>query len=188
MLDRASFSKYYHNNRFLIINIFVIMKLVIYMIIDLNAINIHDIEINEEVKKDGDLDKRILDLVNAHVKGRVYLDVEDDITLDVIFKGTMYIEDAITLDSVPYDFEISINENINELMENHEECYDKIQNTLDLKKILWQNIVLEVPISYTKEKDAELKGNGWELVNEEKRVKEIDPRLKKLEELLERRG
>ena len=43
---------------------------------------------------------------------------------------------------------------------------------------------MEVPISYSINKDANLKGNGWELVNEENKSKEIDPRLKDLEKLL----
>ena len=50
--------------------------------------------------------------------------------------------------------------------------------------ILWQNIVLEVPISITKEKDAHLSGEGWELKNEEDK-ETIDPRLAELSKLLE---
>ena len=43
---------------------------------------------------------------------------------------------------------------------------------------------MEVPISYTLEKDhSNIKGEGWELVDEKK--EKIDPRLAKLAELLE---
>ena len=96
----------------------------------------------------------------------------------------MLIEDSISLELVPYEFNIDIEENLETIEENYEECYEKGKNTLDLKKILWQNIVLEVPISYSMVSDAELKGNGWELINEDRKVEEIDPRLKKLEDLL----
>ena len=67
---------------------------------------------------------------------------------------------------------------------NLEEILEKRENILDISSILWQNIVLEVPISYTLEKDhSNIKGEGWELVDEKK--EKIDPRLAKLAELLE---
>ena len=96
----------------------------------------------------------------------------------------MFIEDSITLEIVPYDFEIHIEEKLDDLIENYQECYKTRQNVLDLIEVLWQNIVLEVPISYTKVTDAKLKGNGWELQTQEKRL-DIDPRLEKLKDLLE---
>ena len=51
--------------------------------------------------------------------------------------------------------------------------------------IVWQNIVLEVPISYsTKSLDEVNKsGDGWELVDENE--KKMDPRLAPLLELLD---
>ena len=157
------------------------------MNINLDSLGVNkEIRIDLDVNKDDNLDKRILDLKYSKVLGRIYLNSLNDIVLECTFSGTMYIEDAITLESVPYPFSIDIEENIEELQENYEDCYDNSQNTLDLISILWQNIVLEVPISYTLDKDANLKGDGWELVREDKKTKEIDPRLKKLEELLER--
>ena len=99
----------------------------------------------------------------------------------------------IDLNELNYKKEININFEVfkDEALDkriidlNYLDCYEKMQNTLDLKQLLWQNIVLEVPISYTLNNDANLKGNGWELINDKNIVKdEIDPRLKKLEDLL----
>lgn len=155
------------------------------MFLNLDLLSTKDIiDFNYEVSKDDELDLRIHDLKNALVTGRVYINSVDEIILECNFSGTMFIEDSITLESVPYEFNIDIEENVEEIKEIYEDCYEKGKNTLDLKKILWQNIVLEVPISYTEVSDAELKGNGWELRNENKKVDEIDPRLKKLEDLL----
>ena len=157
------------------------------MIIDLNILNIRkEIIIDSKVFKDDNLDKRIFDLKNAEVKGKLYLNSINEVELSCVFSGSMYIEDAITLKSIPYDFSINIEESIEEIKENYINCYAISKNTLDLISVLWQNIVLEVPISYTLDKDANLKGDGWELMNDDKKTKEIDPRLKKLEELLER--
>ena len=157
------------------------------MIINLDELNIKkEIDINYEVIKDDLLDNRIIDLKDSFVKGRIYQNNIDEIILECEFLGTMIINDSITLKEIPYNFKIDINENLKDIEENYINCYEISKNTLDLKTILWQNIVLEVPISYTEEKDAKLSGNGWELLNEEKKTGEIDPRLKKLEELLER--
>jgi len=162
--------------------------MVMRVILNLNEVNENkDLNFEFEVLKDENLDKRILDLNNTLVKGRVYLDSTNDICLECNFTGVMQLSDSITLKSIPYKFDINIDENITEIEDNYPDCIDFSKNTLDLKQILWQNIVLEVPISYTKEKDANLKGNGWELVSEDRKENDIDPRLKKLEELLERR-
>ena len=155
------------------------------MLLELDELGVkRNINFDYEVLKDDDIDKRIYDLVNARVVGRVYLNSIDEIVLECNFSGSMVIEDSISLEYVPYEFNIDIEENLSDIIEIYEECYEKGKNILDLKKILWQNIVLEVPISYSMVKDAELKGNGWELLNEDRKVEEIDPRLKKLEDLL----
>ena len=152
---------------------------------NLNELNIRKkIIIDEPVYKDDFLDKRIIDLQNAHVTGEIVEDLTGEYIVKYHFIGTMIISDSITLEPVSYEFSTDFEEKLEEIKEIYQDCYDFSKNTLDLKTILWQNIVLEVPISYTKVRDAELKGNGWELINEHTKVDEIDPRLKKLEYLL----
>ena len=42
------------------------------------------------------------------------------------------------------------------------------ENILDIYAILWQNIVLEVPLRYSKVEDyGKYQGDGWKLVSEE---------------------
>ena len=157
------------------------------MYLDLNELNNRNIvEFKYDVLKDDTLDKRIIDLKNSVVEGFYKENALGIVEIDCTFSGTMIIKDSISLEDITYDFNININANINEIEENYVNCFDKLKNRLDLKEILWQNIVLEVPISYTKVSDANMKGNGWELVDENKEVKDKDPRQKKLEELLER--
>jgi uncharacterized metal-binding protein YceD (DUF177 family) len=158
------------------------------MLLDLNKLNIgSELSFEYPLEKDDNLDKRIIELKDSVCSGTVRLNYEGEIELECSVHGIMILEDSISLEHIPYDFSFNIEENIEELENNYDECYDKLKNTLDLKRILWQNIVLEVPISYTKVCDANLKGDGWELISEENMSKEIDPRMKKLEELLERR-
>ena len=154
------------------------------MFLNINELNIKDkIEFDEIIVKDDNLDKRIHDIIDGRVVGKIYNSQNDEIVLDCEFSGIMMLTDSITLDDVPFEFKINIVENLNDIIENYQECYETRKNRLDLISVLWQNIVLEVPISYTKVVDANLKGNGWELRNEEK-SEDIDPRLKKLEDLL----
>ena len=59
-----------------------------------------------------------------------------------------------------------------------------MQNSLDLEEVLWQNIVLEVPIRVTKtDKTNKTKGDGWELYDEFS--KKDDPRLECFRTLLD---
>ncbi len=155
------------------------------MFIELDELNIDNcININEEVKMDSKIDKRIHDLKDAFVKGVIRKNSNGDILIECNFKGKMQITDSVTLDLIYYDFDINISENLDDLQENYQDVYEKGQNRLDLKQILWQNIVLEVPISFTICNDADIKGNGWELIKEDKKSNEVDPRLQELQKLL----
>ena len=79
-------------------------------------------------------------------------------------KGKMKINDSVTLEEIWYPFDIEINEKLEEFVENN-------QNSLDIIEVLWQNIVVEVPLRYTLVKNYdEYQGDGWKLVSEEELV------------------
>ena len=57
-----------------------------------------------------------------------------------------------------------------------EENCIKSKNTLDIFLFLWENIVLEVPLQFTKVEDlSKFHGDGWKLVSEEELVKNNNP-------------
>ena len=73
----------------------------------------------------------------------------------------MVIEDAISLEDVDYAFSCEILENIDEFLENN-------QNTIDILEVLWQNIVLEIPLKYTEVDDlSKYQGDGWKVISED---------------------
>lgn len=157
------------------------------MIINLNNLNINNkIEINELLTIDKEIYKNtsIKKLLPVKVNGEIFYNVSDEVELDLDVEGTMILEDSITLDDIDYQYSLHINEIISSENEEIKDYYQNSKNTLDIMPILWQNIVLEVPISITKEKDAHLSGEGWELKSEEQK-NEIDPRLAELSKLLE---
>lgn len=156
------------------------------MIIDLSKLNQSgSIIIDEEFTYDKECYKNtsIIDLKPVKVSGKIFYNISDEIELDVDVEGIMILEDSITLDPIEYPYSFNINEIVNETNEEIKEYYQNSKNTLDIMPILWQNIVLEVPISITKEKDAHLSGEGWELKNNDE--KNIDPRLAELSKLLD---
>lgn len=157
------------------------------MIIDLSKIDERGITIDETFSFDDNyLNKTsIKKLDNVKAQGRIYLSITGEIIFDCHIKGVFILEDAIDLSEVedPFSFDIS-----EVLSENNDELAKKEEKTLDIIDILWQNIVLEVPISFRAhpEKKVSAKGNGWELLDEE--TETIDPRLAPLLELLESEG
>ena len=156
------------------------------MQIDLNRLNVSDILLDESLTIDSELYKNsaIKNLKPVKISGKIFYNISDEIELDLDVEGVMVLEDSITLDPIDYPYSFHINEIISSENEEIKEYYQNSKNTLDIMPILWQNIVLEVPISITKEKDAHLSGEGWELKNEDDK-ESIDPRLAELSKLLE---
>ena len=116
----------------------------------------------------------ILSLENVKVKGYISQNEVDEIVVRFKVSGVMYLPDSVTLDKIPYNLDFDIDEVLDEVQNN--------QNTLDIMELLWQNIVLEVPIRYTKSDADNLKGDNWQVINEDEVKEEIDPRLQKLTE------
>lgn len=133
-------------------------------------------------------DTSIRKLNDVIFAGKLYYDFENNLKLEGKCKGEMILPDALTLEDVKYPFSFSIDYIIDKNNEEICEYFENIKNTLDIMGILWQNIVLEVPMRVTNSKIEDIlsEGEGWELVKEKK--KEIDPRLAKLTELLDDPG
>ena len=150
--------------------------------VDENGIVIDDVvSFGEEYIKNTSIQK----LENVKVKGRAYYSITNEIVFDCKVEGSFVLLDAMDLEPVDYPFELEISEVLSEVSdENNKNELKK----LDIMDVLWQNIVLEVPIRVRKDPDKKynLSGEGWELVDEER--KKVDPRLAPLLELLDKEG
>ncbi len=155
------------------------------MIINLGKIPTTGLEIDEKVVLNKELYKgaSILDLKDLHIIGTINYDYENNLCIHLNVKGVFILEDAISLEPLDYSFTCEIEEQIADIVEYCGDFYEKSKNTLDISEILWENIVLEIPISFTQTSSEEmsLQGEGWELMHEN--TKKIDPRLEKLTEL-----
>ncbi|MDD2238560.1 MAG: hypothetical protein PHH51_01575 [Bacilli bacterium] len=133
------------------------------MKIDLRKLYIlNKIDINEEVIIPEEYYQKI-DIIKVSplkVKGNIMINNQDEIELNVNIKGIFILPCAISLEEVDYDFNIDLNEII-------PETNKKGKFELELLDILWENIVLEVPIRVVKENlnTNNTSGKGWELIS-----------------------
>lgn len=147
---------------------------------EIKEINIDDtVKISKEYYENTD----IRNINDVKVKGKIIYHGDDifEVILNIICDLTLPC--SVTLDDVTRHINIKINEDISE---NSEENNKIINNTIDLIPIIWQNILLEVPLKVTKENidRSKLHGEGWRLVTDEEELKERDTRLDKLKEFL----
>ena len=92
---------------------------------------------------------------------------------------------SVSLKDVDFPINISVNE---ELSEEDDEEFNKIlNNSIDLLPIIWQNILMEIPIKVVSPdlKEENVYGDGWKFITNEEEDKEIDPRVSKLKDLLD---
>ena len=99
----------------------------------------------------------------------MYYDPEDNLYESVSIDGTMILNDDISLEEVEYPFSIEYDDILEENLKNNE-------NTLDLFEFLWENIVLEVPLKFTKVTNlSEFHGDGWKLSSEKESTLKNNP-------------
>lgn len=124
-------------------------------------------------------------LEDIKVDGYVYLspsedDIEEEVdSINCKIEGNMIIEDSISLEPVQYPFSINYDDII-------EENCKKNENTLDIFSFLWENIVLEVPLQFTKVEDfSKFRGDGWKLVSENELTENNNPFSELLDKMKE---
>lgn len=150
------------------------------MDIDLSLLNskaVNDIDIsgNYNIPAEYFGNTSIIEIKDLHVTGNVYLGVsDDDINEEVyyikaIIKADLILEDSISLEPVSYPISIEYDDIL-------EENCKKSENTLDIFQFLWENIVLEIPLQFTKVEDlSKFRGDGWKLISEEELVSKNNP-------------
>ncbi len=126
----------------------------------------------------------ILKLENVHVKGSITKDSLENLILYLKIEGIMVLPCCVTLEPVEYPFMTEIEDNLEDLLMEIDENPRKLEKSIDILPIIWENVLMEMPMKVTspKAKDIKLSGDGWEFVTEDKA--EINPELEKLKDLL----
>ncbi len=126
--------------------------------IDVNEV----INIDKEVFKNTD----IIELNNISLNGSIYVDAANIYHIDIDVDGVMVLPCSITLKPVDYKFSCKVEEEFDET-ELSNIKNDKIsKNTIDILPIIWENIVLEIPLRVLSSDayNTKIEGDGWKLV------------------------
>ena len=135
--------------------------------------------IEDELKNSG-----ILKLDDVSINGEITLNSLREIYISLEVKGTMILPCAITLKPVDYPFNIIIDGDLSEIQEELGENTKKCINSIDILPIIWENILMEIPMRVVAP-DAEItnmSGDGWRFITEEE--DNVNSELSKLEDLL----
>ena len=129
----------------------------------LHSNTIEEVQIEDDILFDKELYKNtdIQGFNFVHVNGLIRRSNEEDDIINVDVDGEMILVDAISNEEVNYPFSFKIEGSLSEILGN---C----PNTLDILELLWENIVLEVPLKFTTVTDfSKFQGDGWKLVSDE---------------------
>lgn len=113
---------------------------------------------------------------NIKVTGKVYMaastddaDEEEEDYIKAKIEGDIILTDSISLEPISYPISIDFDDIL-------EQNCKKDENTLDIFQFLWENIVLEIPLQFTKVKDlSKFHGDGWKLVSEDELTTRNNP-------------
>ena len=137
---------------------------------------VDSIKIEETLKFDNEALKlaNIIDTKNLIIRGYISKYEVDDYYLDLLLEGNLILPSSIDLKPVKIEINAEISGNYNEMMEEIGEFSKKNNNSLDILPIIWENMLMEIPIKVTgpEATDLKLSGDGWKLVTEEPENKE----------------
>jgi len=159
------------------------------MIIDLTKLiynQVDSIPIDAEIDIPKEyLNDDIRDISKVKIFGEI-IEEGESYLVNLNIKCDLTLICSVSLKDVLYPVDVDIEEIISENGENIE-FFDKIiNNSIDLVPIIWQNILLEVPIRVVSPdiEEENIYGDGWKFITKEEENKEIDPRLSKLKDFL----
>lgn len=93
----------------------------------------------------------VYDISIAKVSGRAHHLYDDRFEFFLNIKVVLVLEDARTLDPVDFPLDLEVIEVFDINNEDDEDIRLIEKNTIDLKDIVWENIILEKPIRVVKE-------------------------------------
>ncbi len=138
------------------------------------------IDLNYSFTKEQLENTNILELNNIKIKGEITNGIED-YHLKLSIEGTMILPCSISLKPTKYPFSIEIDDDLSEFLE---ENLENNQNTIDIFPIIWENILMEIPLKVVNEdlSDVKKEGKGWKFITDKE--ERINPELEKLKDLL----
>lgn len=130
------------------------------------------VDINYEFNKD---ELKGTDLISCkcNIKGEIFKSITEELAINLNVEGLMILPCSVTLKPVEYPFNIEINGEIDEILDNFDKNY---KNTIDIFPIIWENILMEIPMRVVSDeaKDYKIEGDGWSFEREEEHSSPFD--------------
>ena len=143
------------------------------MIIDLTRLKsgvdeYTEFEFNYSFSEEELKNTEIIRLDNVNISGEITKNSLNDYYLDLNINGIMVLPCAVSLEEVNHEFNIKISDNLNEILEEIDKNIKKIENSLDIFPIVWENILMEIPMRVVSENlnNVPLEGNGWKFIRD----------------------
>ena len=138
------------------------------------------IDLNYSFSKEELKNTNIIELNDMKINGYITQN-RDNFHLKLDVKGTMVLPCSISLKPTNYDFNIEIDEDFDETLQ---ENLKNVANSIDIFQIIWENILMEIPLRVVNEdlSDVKTEGEGWQLITDKE--ERINPALEKLKDLL----
>jgi len=139
-----------------------------------------DIDLVYSFTKEQLKNTEIISLDNVIIKGMIsYNYGKYDLSLEI--KGTLVLPCSVSLKPVDVPFETLIEGDLEEILQ---ETSQNLTNSLDLFPIIWENILMEIPLKVVSSDltDVKTSGDGWRIITETE--PKVNPELEKLKDLL----
>jgi uncharacterized protein len=140
-----------------------------------------------------EVDSEIRDIKPVHIEGRADISASR-VTFHLTISGEMILPCSRTLVDVPYPFHVETTETF--LLkpvdfETEEDVHYIKGEVVDLDPIIKEHILVEVPLQvFSENPDAEeaapQSGRGWEVVAEQEKTNQVDPRLAALQDFFKK--
>ena len=132
-------------------------------LIPLNTKGRVDLDFNADFSKYKSAD--IVRTEDIRVSGFIIDNGTDEYEISLHIEGTAVVRSARNLSEV----EVPLDIKIDEFIENLVSIYKNSSNSLDILPIIWENILLEIPIRSLNAGDefASTRGEGWEVSEED---------------------
>lgn len=129
------------------------------------------IEVNDVINFDKEIFKNtdIIKLDNISLNGNIHVDNANIYHIDIDVNGIMVLPCSITLKPVDYKFLCKVEEEYDETELSNMKNNKILKNSIDILPIIWENIVLEIPLKVLSSDayDTKLEGDGWKLITDQ---------------------
>jgi len=125
-----------------------------------------DIDISYSFSPDELSGTDIISMNDISIKGELTKELADNYYLYLTVSGIMVLPCALTLKPVNHKFSIEINDRLDKILEEIGQNDKKDEFTLDIFQIVWENILMEIPMRVVSEESSDVvqEGEGWKLI------------------------